>query len=532
MSNQAAGAALASIVFIAFSIWWLLYDQRPPGGGDPARHLADAIQIAEDLGNGDLLAPLTSEYSDFTYPPLVRTVGAIPTLTGLPAFDWATIAVNIVFVPMLVAGCYLVGKLVYGPRAGLLAAIFALGAPMVLSLFHTFLLDAPLAAVVALALWALLTTDNFRRTRQCVIAGALIGLTLLVKTPAPIFLAGPFLVMLIRGGWREWRNLVWLAIAALVVAGPFYAIHFGEFSHLTGEAAGESTDPWTQMFGWTYEGWDRFGLASVSMYAWSAVNIQYLLPLLVLFAIGLVMALKSVRERRFLPELLAGLAVGYLGMSLLAVHDPRYTLPLIVYVAVISTGWIATAGRLWLRVGATAFLALVVALNVATSSLGWLETVKVQLPGSDQASGSLRDLIRPGALTLLDTRGYVVAEPRPDPFWRDLAESAERDGARTSTISVLQGATWGVDSLGWAVFAHEHGVDEAFFDPQAPEKPDLRVIAWYTTESFCYPDDTCLARPCRTVPDGVILPGSEPLPLYVLVSRREPGGELRRFCPG
>ena len=37
---------------------------------------------------------------------------------------------------------------------------------MVLSLFHVFMLDAPLAGSVAITLWALLASDRFSRRRD------------------------------------------------------------------------------------------------------------------------------------------------------------------------------------------------------------------------------------------------------------------------------------------------------------------------------------------------------------------------------
>ena len=46
--------------------------------------------------------------------------------------------------------------------------------------------------------------------------------------------------------------------------------------------------------------------------------------------VGLIAALWQLR-RPGVAELLGGLVVGYLGSTMLAVHDPRYTLPLVVY---------------------------------------------------------------------------------------------------------------------------------------------------------------------------------------------------------
>jgi len=188
-----------SALFVAFTTWWVLVDQRLPGGGDPGRHLSSALGFGERLGDldiGGLIGYRADATSGFFYPPVGRFVAGIAPALGLDVQDWGVAIVNLVFVPMLAFGTYLVGKLVYGPFAGMLAAGFALVVPMVLDLFHVFMLDAPLAATVALALWAFLASDRFSKRRETVLAGALFGLAVMVKTTAPIFFVGPVLVML------------------------------------------------------------------------------------------------------------------------------------------------------------------------------------------------------------------------------------------------------------------------------------------------------------------------------------------------
>ena len=49
IAPQALGVALATAAFIAISVWWLLYDKRPPAGGDPADHLATTMHVADLL---------------------------------------------------------------------------------------------------------------------------------------------------------------------------------------------------------------------------------------------------------------------------------------------------------------------------------------------------------------------------------------------------------------------------------------------------------------------------------------------------
>jgi Dolichyl-phosphate-mannose-protein mannosyltransferase len=528
MSTEATIAAVAALLFIAISIWWLLADNRLPGGGDPGRHLLEAIDLSDRLRGGELLAPLTYDSPGaFAYPPLVRSIGATVELLGLPLHDWGPIALNVLFVPLLVGGCYLTGSLVFGRFAGVLAAIFALGSAMVMQLFHVYLLDAPLAALVAISVWALLASDDLRDRRLSALAGALIGLSMLVKPIAPVFMLGPLALMLIRGGWRRGRSLALLAGAAAIVAAPHYLVNLGEYVRLSEEATVASTDPWTRGFGWTFEGWDRFGLESMTWYGWAAVNNQYLVPLLGLFAVGLIACLTRFRGRRHVPDLLAGLAVGYLAMTLLAVHDPRYTLPLVVFVAVVATGWIANIRTGWLAAAGLGLLALGVSLNLA-ANLGLVGTSKVTLPGDDPT-----DLRHPGALTIADKRGYVVGEPRRDPAWEQLFESASDAGVESARIDIQESATWGTDTAGFEAMANQYGIATPIFEPSAQRQPDLVVTTWWTSDEF-FVDYRGFEPPCAHVAEGVAGAANPSDPnagvVLSIVAQRQLDGRLQRWC--
>ncbi len=525
ISPYAAAVALASVAFIALSAWWLLYDQRLPGGGDPGRHLSTTLGFAELLRDGDLLELLRFHGDgEFFYPPLVRWIGAVPAALGLDVQDWGTLAVNLVFVPLLAAGCYLVGRLVYGPLAGLLAAIFALGTPMVLSLFHVFVLDAPLAAIVAISLAALLASDRFARRRESVIAGALIGVGLLVKTAAPIFLAAPIAVMLLQGGWRNWRNVALAAGVALVVAVPWHLFHLDELDNISGQApSGLAPVGLGGDAGYAPDLIDR-----LTVYGWFAINLQYFVPLLILFAIGFVTALRELRSRRHLPEILAGAVVGYFAFALgVSLRDPRYTLPLVVFVAVIATGWIATTPRPALRGAGIGLLAAAVALNVAVATTDALPTARVSAPGDEPNFG---DLSQPGTFTFLDDAGYTVGPPRPESLWTRLFDEAERQGVKTAQIRVREAPRHGTDVIGFYVLAEQHGIREVTFARRPPKHPDLLVDVWWNAPDEYWIQEQGLSPPCGTVPDGTTAPeGSEAVPLKVAVERRV-GNRYQRWC--
>ena len=381
-------------------------------------------------------------------------IGSIPSALGLATQDWAVIAANLVFVPMLSAGCFLVGRMTYGPTAGLLAVVFALATPMVLSLFHVFMLDAPLAGSVAITLWALLASDRFSRRRETALAGALLGVATLTKTPAPLFLAGPAAVMLIGGGWRQWRNLLIGAGVALLVAGPYYLINLDEFisTSETTTIAGNTG----ATGGASLAAEPRFSFDNFAYYGWVGVNLQYFVPLLALLGAGLVHALREIRRRPYVPELVAGLVVGYLApMLVLSIRDPRYTLPLVVYVAVIATGSIAVTRRAVLA-------AIGAAVRRGRGRQRCRGGHRRRAHGPDLDPGdSPAEEIQPGRLTFMDGRGYVVGPPRPDPFWDRMLTAAEREGVETGQILARETPLWGTDVIGFEVSRSSTGSSEA-----------------------------------------------------------------------
>ncbi len=106
-SPQAIAAAAVTVAFIAFSGWWLLVDHRIPGGGDAGRQLSTALFAANLLEDGDFGGLMElGPNGAFFYPPLVHWIGAIPVALGLSPVDFGTFALNLVFVPLLAAGCF------------------------------------------------------------------------------------------------------------------------------------------------------------------------------------------------------------------------------------------------------------------------------------------------------------------------------------------------------------------------------------------------------------------------------------------
>jgi hypothetical protein len=130
----------------------------------------------------------------------------------------------------------------------------------------------------------------------------------------------------------------------------------------------------------------RFSFYNLSWYFWDAANIQVRAPLLLLALIGTVAAVSSsIRDRsptNIYPELLAGAVGSYIGVTMITLKDPRYSLPALVYFAVIATAWIARARfRRWLTVALLAAVAASFA-GVALGVGGNDYRLRASLPGA------------------------------------------------------------------------------------------------------------------------------------------------------
>ena len=157
------------LVFIGFTVWWLTQDDQAPEW-DNGLHTLLAFGVHDQLASGNL----TGWFTEFnTYPPLVHLLGALAVFVAGKSPMALIVASNLVFVPLLAFSCYGVARMAYGPRAGLLAGLFALGTPIFVSQMHdVFMIDPPEAAMVAASVWAILASRRFQRIGIAALAGA------------------------------------------------------------------------------------------------------------------------------------------------------------------------------------------------------------------------------------------------------------------------------------------------------------------------------------------------------------------------
>lgn len=422
--------------FVLLTLWWLWQDSSTPYG-DAAEHLMTAILFHDDLRAGDLLGPLTYES---VYAPLVPFVGSLAIFLGGRTVAASVVAENLVFVPLLALGTYHVGRMAYGRAAGALAVVFALGSPLLIEQFHVLMLDAPQAALVAGCVWLVAASDRFSRVGLAAAAGAVAGLGLLGKQSYPLYVAGFVALVLLRGGWRNVRGVGAFAVVAFAIAAPWYAVHLAEAGTFTATAGGGPTVP-------PLAKPPLFSLDNAAWYAWATANGLLFAPLCVFALVGVTLAVVTLARGRehsdLVPELLGGLALAWLAITVMPHHDLRYTMGLIVYVAVLATGWIPRLSAVP-RTAVVALLAAAIAATTLGATFGVGTRSDVPLPGNRFAPRG-EGVPRMDGITIYAAHDLLVSGPRNGVDLLGAMEALRRDGVREILWSDAEAPLWETD---------------------------------------------------------------------------------------
>ena len=370
---MAAAAPLAALGVIwvfhaAATLAWLARNSLPDGLRDEFLHSQRAVELffrARDLGGEGLHYWLFEGY----YPPLVPLVGDLFLVLG-PNHEDTLAASNLLWLALLIGATFAIGRRLYGPWTGVLAAALVCLYPSIHGNARHLEPNVALAAASACAVWALLASDGFRRLGPSLGFGAALAAGLLVDrvAMAPL-MAGPAVAALIAG-WRGsstrgplLRNAGLALGLTVLLAGYYYVQFMGEYlAEMTAQVGGEvdaygtrtaAPSPLSPLY-WTYY-----------LLVWFDAQMGLALGLAALA--GLAVALRRPRGQAWplLVWLLAGTAL----FTLLGKKQPYYTLPLLPAAAVLTAHAI-TAIRLRGAAAALATVLLLAGLH-QWSALSW-----------------------------------------------------------------------------------------------------------------------------------------------------------------
>jgi hypothetical protein len=424
LTAEAWGSITIVAAFLGVTFWWLSQDDSIPVF-DAGLHLTGAFYVFNALHAGHLEHAFTLTVP---YPPFAYLVGAVGIAIGGLTVAPPIVAENLVFVPLLALGCYHVARITFNRTAGLLAVAFALCSPLITAQFHVFMLDAPETAMVAVALWAILASENFSRLPASAAAGVAVGLGLLTKEPFVFYVVGPAAVAIVRGRQRALRGLLVFLLLAALVALPWY---LSELSHVTSVGGAAVSQGGESSFAADISP-APLSLDNLEWYFWNLINAQLYLPLFVFSAIGFVWAVGGLVKRRIasphLLDVVLGAVIAWCLITWTFVHDTRYSMPLLVYLAVFGVGWITRLSRPR-RQAVIGVLILVCAADVAGTSFGLGGSLTVNL-GTAHPTG----LQGPGRFTIVSDHGYQVSKPKRDGDMLGTLEALRRGGVRAIVL--------------------------------------------------------------------------------------------------
>jgi hypothetical protein len=248
-------------------------------------------------------------------------------------------------------------------------------------------------------------------------------------------------------------------------------------------------------------------------YFWSTLNSQLFAPLFLLALGGAIWTISAVVRDR-VPrgptlEFLIGGFVAWLAMSLTALHDVRYDMPLMPYLAVIGTGWIVHLPRL-ARLAATGVLVLAVAANTLGTTFGvggQVETTLERAPPVTQA--------RADRIVFYSNQGFLVAGPKRDGDVPALLRALRRNGVTVVAWNVSQSdAAFSLEGL--RALAMIAGLSPSFEPGQAHASSTAAQLIHQSSPPKA--PRACITR----LSDGSV----------VFVVRRNPAsGRLALYCP-
>jgi hypothetical protein len=294
----------------------------------------------------------------------------------------------------------------------------------------------------------------------------------------PLYLVGLLGALLLRGGgWRNRRGIVAFAGVALVVAAPWYLVHFDEWDRFLGAAGtGSATERVPAAASPPV-----VSLANLAWYGWATLNGLLLAPLFAFAAVGVVAALARVVRTRPLPpgdptvELLWGLGGAWLALTLMRHHDVRYTMGAVVFVAVLAIAWIVRLRAPW-RTLATGLLvaAVVVAQLGATFGVG---RDPGQLPLSNGAIGEGEGVPPRDRVVVYSSLDYLVSGPLHEGDVLGLMRRLRADGVeRVVTEDRGDINDHLFEAIGLILFARAAGVGFEGADPPQPGATIARLI--------------------------------------------------------
>jgi 4-amino-4-deoxy-L-arabinose transferase-like glycosyltransferase len=199
---------LGLILFHAINDWIWLSKNVVSRGWDRMNALVNSLLYNDTLSRLSLHTLFKASVQDEVRPPLFATSMALMYKFFGVSTDVA-VMVNAVYLAILVAASYGIGKKLGGRRAGLLSAFLVVALPLVFSMARYAYFEFALTALVVLSVYLLLASDGFQERRNALLLGLVLGLGALLKRTFPVFVVGAIGLAALQAGLvpKFWSRL-------------------------------------------------------------------------------------------------------------------------------------------------------------------------------------------------------------------------------------------------------------------------------------------------------------------------------------
>lgn len=312
--------ALISVASIALNL-----NQPVDFDLDEPSHMLASLNYSHYLRNTDIGKEMHFWSVSYNYPPLVSFMtGCGFALTGFSE-SIATLCTSL-FIPILLFSVYgIARRLRFQTLQALAASLSLLLCYPLFRMSRQHMLDFPLTAMIVLTVWAAMATKGFRTRLPSLRFGAIIGLAMLTKWTAPLYLCAPCL-FLIYHSWsnpKSRRHIIEAFALATAIASIWYIPNIGSVLNTAFSVGFYRTGP-AQIGApiahsiFSVKRWTSFGQMLPLLWPW---------PLLLLAVLG---AIGSVwRRDKYKGFLAIWLISTYLLTSTLSGREDRFIIPLI-----------------------------------------------------------------------------------------------------------------------------------------------------------------------------------------------------------
>lgn len=381
---------------------WLHLD-RYPLLWDSGSYYLESLLLSDLSKHFSISSFLSAIHVGSQYPPFVPLLTSLFYLIFDKTQDSAVLISNGIFLGVLIFSTYGITRSIFNKKAGLLAAFLVTMYPIVFGHSRTFMYDLPATAVTCLSIYIFQKADSFRNTGYSLLFGIALGIGLLIKFSVILFIAsaisyyfyrdcskaardiskGRFLSS-IKSHLKQAVNFNIAVLIAVVLVSLWCLPNFPRFLYavLVYPESCRQVCPLT------------FGLASISYYFFALINYQISFFLFLVFVGSLIYFIKLKLENRLFLAL--WVLLSYIGCIFVNYKSPRYTMPYLPAIAIISSIGLMSIRHDKVRRAVIAVVAVIAAAQFFAYSYGikfFPALLKIDMPVKLAAPLGVRSVI-------------------------------------------------------------------------------------------------------------------------------------------